>query len=150
VRGTAVFMTANPGGIPPVLLHHYKHNQMLHDQVVLMSIVHADTPYVAGDTRLEVEPLGEGLFRVTGRYGFMEAPDAPALLMASASYGLATEPNRTTYYLGRETLIPGPRAGMPTAAKKLFAFISRNAQSAPGYFGIPPNRVVELGMQISI
>jgi KUP system potassium uptake protein len=150
VRGTAVFMSANPSGVPNVLLHHFKHNQVLHESVVLLSIVNVDAPYVPGDRRVELEALGQGVYRLVAKYGFMEAPDAPALLEACAPLGLRAEPSRTTYYLGRETLIASGAKGMPRWAKHLFAFISRNAQSATGYFGIPPNRVVELGMQISI
>jgi KUP system potassium uptake protein len=150
VRGTAVFMTVRPGGVPPVLFHHYKHNQVLHEQVVLLSILNEDSPYVKGDERLTIKTLGEGIFQVIGRFGFMETPDAPKLLTACAPLGLTTMPERTTYYLGRETLIPGGAKGMAQWRKRLFAVISRNAQSATGYFGIPPNRVVELGMQVEI
>jgi KUP system potassium uptake protein len=150
VSGTAVFMTANPSGVPPVLLHHYKHNQVLHAQVVLLSILNVDAPYVPGDTRLYVKELGQGLFQVTGKYGFMEAPDVPQLLAACATHGLVVTPARTTYYLGRETLLAGKRPGMMRWRKQLFSLIARNARSATAYFGIPPNRVVELGMQIEL
>jgi KUP system potassium uptake protein len=117
---------------------------------VLLSMLNEDTPYVKGDERLTIQSLGEGIFQVIGRFGFMETPDAPKLLEACAPLGLATLPERTTYYLGRETLIPSTRKGMAHWRKRLFAIISRNAQSATGYFGIPPNRVVELGMQVEI
>ena len=147
-RGTAVFMASNPQGVPPILLHHFKHNQMLHEQVVLLSITSEQVPEVVGENRVTVDDRGQGFFRVTARYGFMQKPNVPAALLACCKLGLQTEPGRTSYYLGRETLLPTGRAKMARWRKTLFAFISRNALPATAYFGLPPNRVVELGMQI--
>jgi len=150
VRGTAVFMTAHPTGIPPVLFHHFKHNQLLHEQVVLLSIASSTRPFVPPAESVTVEKLGEGFFRVKAKFGFMQMPDAPAALAACATFGLAIEPARTSYFLGRETLICDRRRGPARWWRSVFAVISKNAQSAPGYFGIPPNRVVELGIQLEL
>jgi KUP system potassium uptake protein len=150
VRGTAVFLTANPNGVPVLLLHHFKHNQVLHQKVVLLTIASEQTPYVKASRRLRVEDLGDGFYRLVAHFGFMETPNVPELLAASRDWGLQVEVERTTYFLGRETLIASRRPGMARWRKRLFAFTSRNARSATAYFGIPPNRVVELGMQVEL
>jgi KUP system potassium uptake protein len=150
VRGTAVFMTANTGGVPVLLLHHFKHNQVLHENVVLLTISSEQTPYVKAADRVELTTLGCGFHRLIARFGYMETPNVPDLLASAYAGGVAFEPARTTYYLGRETLLPGKRRGMWRWQKHLFALVSRNARSATSYFGIPPNRVVELGMQIEL
>jgi KUP system potassium uptake protein len=150
VRGTAVFLTANPNGVPALLLHHFKHNQVLHEKVVLLTIASDPTPYVKPSQRLRVEEVGDGFFRLVAHFGFMETPNVPQLLAASRDWGLLVDLDRTTYYLGRETLIASNKPGMARWRKKLFSFISRNAMSATSYFGIPPNRVVELGMQVEL
>ena len=150
VRGTAVFLTANPNGVPTLFLHHFKHNQVLHEKVVLLTIGSEQTPYVKPSHRLRVDDVGEGFYRLVARFGFMENPNVPQLLGASRDWGLLVDLERTTYYLGRETLIASGRPGMARWRKRLFAFVSRNARSATEYFGIPPNRVVELGMQVEL
>ncbi|EYF01763.1 potassium transporter Kup [Chondromyces apiculatus] len=150
VRGTAVFMASNPDGTPPALLHHFKHNQVLHAQVVLLSIQVLKVPEVPAERRVTVAELGEGFFQVTALYGFMQTPHVPSLLEACKAHGLTVDPHRTSYYLGRETLLTTGTSGMSRWRKALFAFISRNARPATSYFGLPPNRVVELGMQIDL
>ncbi|AUX21123.1 potassium transporter Kup [Sorangium cellulosum] len=150
VRGTAVFMASNPEGTPPILLHHVKHNQALHEQVVLLSIQVLKVPEVPPERRVTVIPKGEGIYRVTACYGFMQTPNAPSALEACARHGLHIDLGRTSYYLGRETLLTTGRSKMSRWRKALFAFISRNARPATAYFGLPPNRVVELGMQIDL
>jgi KUP system potassium uptake protein len=151
VPGTAVFMSSNPKGVPVVLLHHWKHNQVLHKTVVLLSIISEPVPEVSDDARLAVRDLGHGLFQLTAHYGFMETPNVPAILEnASAKYRLPYEASRTSYYLGRETLLTSGESRMFRWRKALFSFISRNARSATQYFGIPADRVVELGMQINL
>jgi len=148
VPGTAVFMTSDAVGAPVVLLHHLKHNKALHRQVVLLSVTTAEVPAVPDVERVIVTPLDHGVYRVTARYGFMETPNVPQLLVLSEAHGLHTRPQETSYYLGRERLIPTGRTGMARWRKKLFAVMARNAQSATQFFGLPPNRVVELGAQI--
>jgi KUP system potassium uptake protein len=150
VHGTAVFMASNPKGTPVVLLHHFKHNQVLHKQVVLLSVVNEQVPEVPAEQRVDIERLGHGFYRVTARYGFMQQPNAPQVLEACKKDGLSVDLGSTSYYLGRETLLSTGKSGMSRWRKVLFAFISRNARPATAYFGLPPNRVVELGMQIDL
>lgn len=151
VAGAAVFLSASKEGVPPVLLHHLKHNKVLHDKVVLLSFVTADVPHVRTPDRAEVIDLGADVYRVCGYYGFMEKPNVPDLLVECGAQGLRLNLAETTFYLGRETLIPGgKRGGMRKWRKKLFALMHRNAQSATAFFEIPANRVVELGAQIEV
>jgi KUP system potassium uptake protein len=148
VPGTAVFMTSASGGAPVVLLHHLKHNKVLHERVILLSIRFAEVPDVDEEETLEVEDLGHGFHRVVATYGFMETPDVPEVLRFCQARGLNTRPNDTSYYLGRERLLPIGKSPMMRWRKKLFALMSRNALSATEFFSLPPNRVVELGAQI--
>jgi KUP system potassium uptake protein len=156
VKGTAVFMTSDPEGAPVVLLHHLKHNKVLHDQVILLSVVTAEVPEVRPDERIQIESLGQGFFRVQAAYGFMETPSVPKVLQFCGRHGVHTKPNDVSYYLGRERLLPNlPRrskdaeiGSMARWRKKLFVLMSHNARGATEFFGIPPNRVVELGTQI--
>jgi KUP system potassium uptake protein len=151
VAGTAVFMSSNPKGVPIVLLHHWKHNQVLHQTVVLLSVLSEQIPEVSEGERLAVTNLGNGLFQVAAHYGFMETPNVPDILQRAAEEsGLPYDPARTSYYLGRETLLTSGESRMFRWRKALFSFISRNARSATQYFGIPADRVVELGMQINL
>ena len=150
VRGTAVFMSGNSDGTPPVLLHHLKHNQVLHRQVVLLSILASDVPMVPAKEQLEVKELGQGFYRVIWRTGFMETPNVPQILLRARAEGLVAEPSTTSFFLGRETLLTGGRSKMMRWRKVLFTLVSRNALSATNYFGLPPGRVVELGMQVDL
>jgi KUP system potassium uptake protein len=148
VPGTAVFMTSSNDGAPVVLLHHLKHNKMLHEQVLLMSIKSEEVPEVDDAERVTVEPLGHGFWRVTAHYGFMESPDVEEILEGAEAGGVRAKPRETSFYLGRERLIPTGRSGMWRWRKKIFSLMSRNARSATEFFNIPPNRVVELGTQL--
>jgi KUP system potassium uptake protein len=150
VRGTAVFMTLSPTGTPPTLLHHVKHNHMLHEHVVLLTIQSVDSPKVADKDRLRLERRPAGFYRLVAWYGYMETPKIPEIMRLAACFGLPFEPTKTTFYLGRETLLTNGASPMPHWRKALFAFMSRNAANPAGYFGIPPNRVVELGAQVRI
>jgi KUP system potassium uptake protein len=148
VRGTAVFMTSTPEGVPVVLLHHLKHNKMLHQTVVLLSVQTRGIPEVPAERRVTVEDLGQGFHRVVAMFGFMQTPNVPEVLKAASESGLAFPPMDTSYFLGRERLVIAHKARMRRWRKKLFALMSRNARSATEFFQIPPNRVVELGAQI--
>jgi KUP system potassium uptake protein len=149
VPGTAIFLTSDPVGAPVVLLHHLKHNKSLHKQVVLLSVTAAQVPFVSDEQRVKVKVLDHGFFRVVATYGFMESPSVPDVIRMAEAQGLHAPPSETSYYLGRERLIPvKDGVKMPKWRKSLFAFMARNAVSATEYFQIPPNRVVELGAQI--
>jgi KUP system potassium uptake protein len=148
VPGTAVFMTSTGNGAPVVLLHHLKHNKVLHEKVVLLSIRSAEVPDVDEEETLEVESLGHGFYRVIATYGFMETPDVPQVMRFLNARGIRARAGETSYFLGRERLIPSGTMPMARWRKKMFVFMSRNARSATEFFNIPPNRVVELGTQI--
>jgi KUP system potassium uptake protein len=150
VPGTAVFMTSDPAGVPVVLLHHLKHNKVLHETVVIMSIEGEEIPQVPREERLTLKTLGDGFHRVVGRYGFMETPDVPALLASLQRDGLRASPAETSFYLGRETLLPDGNSRMARWRKLLFIVMARNAQSATAFFNLPPNRVLELGARIQL
>ncbi|HEU0299353.1 MAG TPA: potassium transporter Kup [Longimicrobium sp.] len=150
VPGTAVFMYSNPTGTPPALLHSLKHYKVLHERTVFLSVVTEEVPHVDEAERVEVSELGHGFYRITVRYGFMEDPDVPAALATVQLPGLDLSPGRTSYFLGRETLIPSNEKGMARWRERLFALMSRNARPATAFFGLPPNRVVELGAQIRL
>ena len=149
VPGTAVFMTSDPEGTPVVLLHHLKHNKVLHEQVMLMSIVSQEVPEVPDEERVEVERLPESFVRVVARYGFMETPNVPEIMEYCEESGIQhLRPHEISFFLGRERLIPTGSSRMARWRKQLFGIMSRNAQGATEFFQIPPNRVVELGAQI--
>jgi len=148
VPGTAIFMTSESEGTPVVLLHHLKHNKVLHEQVILLSVIVREVPEVPASERVEVEDLGSGIYRVRAYYGFMQTPSAEEIRQRVGAKGVKARRMDTTYYLGRERLIPVDSSGMARWRKKVFAVMARNARSATQYFGIPPNRVVELGAQI--
>jgi KUP system potassium uptake protein len=152
VKGTAIFMTSNPDAAPPVLLHHFKHNKVLHEQVVCLSVATQHVPEVAGKDRLEfVRDLGQGIFQVRALYGFMQTPSVLEILARCAEQGLVTNVNDTSFFLGRETLVITKKKGTMAGWRKvLFSFLSRNARPATAFFQIPPNRVVELGSQIEL
>jgi len=148
VPGLAVFMTREPEGAPVVLLHHLKHNKVLHEQVVLLSVLSEEVPEIPDAERITIEKLTQGFYRIRARYGFMESTDVPAILARARDAGIDSKPLDTTYYLGREQLIPSGTTPLWNWRKKLFVFMSRNSRSATAFYGIPPNRVVELGAQI--
>ena len=150
VKGTAVFMTSTSGGTPPVLLHHYKHNQVLHEQVVLLSIVGEDVPIIPRDQRVQVEKLREGFFRVSAHYGFMQTPKVIDVLRACMKRGLHTSKHDTSFYLGREKLVITRNPGLGMVQKLVFSFLSRNARPATDFFELPPERVLEMGMQLEL
>jgi KUP system potassium uptake protein len=151
VRGTAVFMTSNPKGASPVLLHHFKHNKMLHEQVILLSIATQHVPEVPRAERIkEIGDLGHGFWQVCASYGFMQTPNVLEVLERCEVAGLVTKKADTSFFLGRETLIVSNKRNLAMWRKMLFVFLSRNARPANAFFQIPPNRVVELGTQIEL
>lgn len=150
VPGAAVFLTSNPRGLPPSLLHNLKHNKVLHERVVLLTVETAEIPHIAAAERFELTSLSGGFYRLIARYGFMEEPDLPAALRAGRIPGLPFETMETTYFVSRETLIPTRNSGLPAWREGVFIALSRVSASASEYFRIPPGRVVELGMQIEI
>ncbi len=150
VPGTAIFLAGNPDGTPAALTHNFKHNKIIHKRVILLTILTEEIPYVELERRVSVADLGEGFFRVIGRYGFMEEPDAQEILKLCKPLGLNFREMETTFFLSRETIIASERRGLARWRKHLFALLSRNAQPANAYFRLPPNRVVELGLQVEI
>ncbi len=150
VQGTAVFLTARSDAVPHALLHNMLHNQVLHEQVVLLTVVNEDDPRVPANRRFEVESYGEGFFRVILHYGFMDEPDVPAALKLCHLDDLDFSPMRTTYFLSRETVIPSKLVGMARWREGLFAFMLKNANGNLRFFKLPVNRVIELGTQVEM
>ena len=150
VPGTAVFMYGNSDGTPPALLHNLVHNKVLHERVVLLTVETEEIPVVDDADRVQTKAMGHGFYRVVARYGFTEDPDIPSVLAKVKEPGLSFKPMETSYFLGRETLIPSRNPGMAIWREHLFSVMSRNARPATSFFGLPPNRVVELGAQIEL
>jgi KUP system potassium uptake protein len=151
VPGTAVFLTAQKGIVPKALLHNLKHNKVLHQRNVLLTVETVDVPAVAAASRLTIEPIGDDFHRATIRYGFMESPDVPLALMQSADHGsVCFDPMDTTYFASRESIVAGPQRGMASWRDHLFGFMHRNAAPATDFFRIPLTRMVELGAPVEI
>jgi KUP system potassium uptake protein len=148
VPGTAVFMYRDRTGTPPALLHSLKHYGVLHEQIIFLSVVTEEVPYVREEERIEVTGLGTGLWEVIVHTGFMQQVDVPSVLMSLDVEGLALKPMTTSYFLGRETIIATKNPGMAVWRERLFAAMAQNARPASAFFHLPPNRVVELGAQI--
>jgi KUP system potassium uptake protein len=150
VPGTAVFMSASSDGLPFLVQHHFQHIGVLHEQVVLFTVVFENVPRVRSSRQIKVDDLGQGFKRLTVRCGFMESPYVPDFLRRAKSYGLKTEPETTTYFIGRESFVGRRASVMAPWRKQLFAILARNAYSATSYYGIPPGRVVEYGIQVDL
>jgi len=150
VPGTAVFMTAQPRGAPPALAHNLRYNKVLHEHVILLTITTAQVPHVPPEERISFEPLGHGLFNVRAQFGFMEDPDVPEALLLARAKGVEMNPEDLTYFLGCETIIVTRREGMAIWREKLFVLMARNAVRATAFFRLPPERVVELGVQVEM
>jgi KUP system potassium uptake protein len=150
VPGTAVFMTAQPVGTPPALAHNMRHNKVLHEHVIVLTVATAQVPHVNPDDRISVQSLGHKLFNVRAVYGFMEDPDVPAALLQARDKGVPLDPDDLTYFLGRETILVTHRRGMAVWREKLFVLMARNAVRATAFFRLPPERVVELGVQVEM
>ncbi len=150
VPGTSVFLASNADGIPPSLLHNLKHNHILHERVVILTVITAPVPHVSPEMRSETEDLEHGFYRVIQRYGFMDEVDIPVELAKESRAGGPFKPMETSYFLARQTLIASARPGMAIWREKLFALMVRNAESAMEFFKLPTNRVIELGSQLEI
>lgn len=150
VAGTAVFMAGNPHGVPIALLHNLKHNKVIHERNVILTIVVPEVAHVDTLSQLKVVPLKHEFYQVIGHYGFMDRPDVPALLAACKKHGLEFDMLKTSFFLSSETILPGKTQGIAHWRERLFAVLSRNAQRATAFFNLPPNRVVELGMQVEM
>jgi KUP system potassium uptake protein len=150
VPGTSVFMSATAGTIPAALLHNIKHNQVLHERVVILDVQVEEIPHVAAADRARVEDCGEGFFRIRLRYGFMEEPDVPRDLARIHACGPRFDMMRTSFYLGRQKLIASRRPGMALWREHLFDWMMKSSESAMEFFRLPTNRMVELGSQMEI
>jgi KUP system potassium uptake protein len=150
VPRTAVYAVANPGTVPQALLHNLKHNQVLHERNVILTVVFHEVPWIPFAERVEVEPLVDGFWRVQVNYGFKNTPDIPKALELCKSHGLSINLFETSYFLSREIVVPGKGSGMAWWREALFAVMSRNAGSVAGFFRLPNNCVVELGTRVQI
>ncbi len=152
VRGTAVFMAGNPQGTPLVLLHHVKANKVLHETVVLLSVLTEEVPTVADTDRFELREIGsgQGIWRVIARYGYMESPDVTELMELIAAAGVPIRANETTYYFNREMVITGGDSRMFEWQKHFYAFLSRNARPVRDYYHLPPIQIIEVGLPIQL
>jgi KUP system potassium uptake protein len=150
VPGTAVFLTTSIEGVPHALMHNLKHNKVLHQRVVILTVVFQDIPHIDQSERIDIWPLGNGFYKVFVIYGFKDETDVPKALELCAAQGLEFNMMDTSFFLSRETLIPTGKPGMALWREKLFVGMARNAGSATGYFQIPTNRVVELGTQVEL
>jgi KUP system potassium uptake protein len=150
VPGTAIFMDRVSSGTPPALLHNLRHNKALHERIVFLTVDTATTPFVSRRQRVQLEPLKEGFLRIKLLFGYMQDPDVPRALKDVKIDGRKFDMMDTTFFLGRETLIPKGALGMPVWREKVFVLMSRNATSAMEFFRLPPNRVIELGAQIEL
>ena len=150
VPGTAIFMASSAAGVPSALLHNIKHNKVLHERVVILTVAIQDVPYVDETNRCSIKDYGQGFYRLTLKYGFLEETDIPAALKRTDICGGAFEMMKTSFFLSRQTLIASAKPGMAIWREKLFAWMLRNAASAMEFFRLPSNRVVELGSQVEI
>jgi KUP system potassium uptake protein len=151
VPGTAVYLSPDPGSVPAVLLHNLKHNKVLHQRIVFLTIINEDVPYIAELERTEVQVIERGqVYQATLRYGFMERPDVPKGLKLLERHGIKFETLETTFFLGKATLARAAKPGLFTWRRELFRWMQRNSPATAEYFGLPPDRVIELGTRISL
>jgi KUP system potassium uptake protein len=150
VHGTAVFLTSAGEGAPSAMMHNLKHNQVLHERNVLMTVVVEDKPYVTKGNRLLIKDLGKNFYRMKVFYGFMETPDIPAVLELCATRGLPFDMMSTSFFISRAMIVTSPKPGMMLWRERLFLALSKNAMNAADFFKIPANRVIEMGTRIEI
>ena len=150
VPGTAIFLDAKASGIPRALLSNIKFNRVIHERVVLLTVVTREQPRIPEAKRLSMTPVCEGIMRVVAQFGFMEKPNILEILRAAEAYGVPYEPEKTTFFLSREELLPGQRSDIPPLRRKAFMMMARSAQVIADYYGLPPSRVVEIGTRLEI
>jgi len=150
VAGTAVYMAGDSFGVPLPLLHNLKHNKVLHERIVILTIQTREVPFVAKEHRIQVELLQENFYRIVAQYGFMETPRMKHILEGCRDQGIPFSISETTFVLGRETLIPKGDVSLPLWRENIFAFMARNAERPTSFFRIPPNQVIEVGIQVEI
>jgi KUP system potassium uptake protein len=150
VPGTAIFMISTPDCVPHALLHNLKHNKVIHERVVMLTIYTEEIPFVADEHRIDIQKLEGGFYVIKAHYGFKESPDVPQLLEQCGKYGLLFNMMDTSFFLSRERMIPSAHPSMPIVIEHIFATMTRNAMNATDFFNIPTNRVVEMGTQIEI
>jgi KUP system potassium uptake protein len=150
VPGTAIFMDAKASGIPRALLNNIKFNRVIHEQVVLLTVVTREEPRVPEAKRLTVTTVCAGIVRVVAHFGFVEKPNILDILRSAESHGVRYEPERTTYFLSREELLPGQRSDLPPLRRRAFMLMTRGAQVIADYYGLPPGRVIEIGTRLEI
>ena len=150
VTGTAIFLDAKASGIPRALLSNIKFNRVMHERVVLLTVVTRELPRISMSKRLTVTPVCEGIVRVVAQVGFMEKPNITEILREAETHGVPYDPESTTYFLSREELIPGQRSDLPPLRRRAFMQMARSAQVIADYYGLPPSRVVEIGTRLEI
>jgi KUP system potassium uptake protein len=150
VPGAAIFLTSEPDTAPVALMHNLKHNKVLHEKNVILTVRTADTPRVDDDARLRIEPINDDFKKVTLTYGFMESPNLPKALALCRKQGLKFDIMATSFFLGRRSVVPSAHSGMPLWQDKLFIYLMKNAANPTEFFKIPPGRVVELGAQVTV
>jgi KUP system potassium uptake protein len=148
--GVGVYLSGSPSGVPRTLLHNFKHNKVIHKTVVFLTVVSKDVPFVENEDRITVKPLGLGFFRILLSYGFSEKMDVPAALKSITQEGLKLDPLKVTYFLGKENLIILNKPFFENLSRTFFAFMSKNSRDASSYYNLPPNRIIELGIQMEI
>ena len=150
VKGTAVFLTSDPETAPAALLHNLKHNKVLHEKNVILTVRTVDTPRVRDENRAKIEPIGDGFWKISMTYGYMETPNIPRGLALLRKFGFKFDIMATSFFLSRRSIRPAARSGMPLWQDKLFISLAKTASDATDFFQIPTGRVVEVGTQVTV
>jgi KUP system potassium uptake protein len=148
--GTAIFLTSDADIAPVALMHNLKHNKVLHEKNIILTVETAETPRVSDDNRIRIEPLNDDFKKLIVTYGFMESPNLPKALALCRKQGLKFDIMATSFFLGRRSVVPSAQSGMPLWQDKLFIFLMKNAANPTDFYKIPPGRVVELGTQVTV
>jgi KUP system potassium uptake protein len=148
--GSAVFLTSDPDVAPVALMHNLKHNKVLHERNIILTVITAQTPRVRDEERIRIEPINADFKKLTVSYGFMESPNIPRAMTLCRQQGLKFDIMATSFFLGRRSVVASASSGMPLWQDKLFIFLMRNAANPTDFFKIPPGRVVEMGAQVTV